>query len=108
PRLCDAITRRVFLQVGSLAVGGLTFPRLLRAEAATGTKGHKSVIMVYLTGGLAHQDTFDLKPNAPAEVKGEFKPIPTNVPGVQFGEHLPRLARCMDKLVVVRSLVGQR
>ena len=64
--------------------------------------------MVYLTGGLAHQDTFDLKPNAPAEVRGEFKPIPTNVPGVQFGEHLPKLAKCMDKLVVIRSLVGQR
>ena len=64
--------------------------------------------MVYLSGGLAHQDTFDLKPNAPAEVRGDFKPIPTNVPGVQFGEHLPKLARCMDKLVVVRSLVGQR
>jgi len=64
--------------------------------------------MVYLTGGLAHQDTFDLKPKSPAEVRGEFKPIPTNVAGVQFGEHLPKLARCMDKLVVVRSLVGQR
>jgi uncharacterized protein (DUF1501 family) len=107
-RLCDGITRRGFLRVGSLAVGGLTLPGLLRAEAAAGKKGHKSVIMVYLTGGLAHQDTFDLKPNAPAEVRGEFRPIPTNVPGVQFGEHLPKLARCMDKLVVVRSLVGQR
>jgi uncharacterized protein (DUF1501 family) len=107
-RLCDGLTRRSFLQVGSLALGGLTLPGLLRAEAASGRKGHKSVIMVYLTGGLAHQDTFDLKPNAPAEVRGEFNPIATNVPGVQFGEHLPKLARCMDKLVVVRSLVGQR
>src|SRR5262245_66661640 len=99
-RLCDGITRRSFLQVGSLAVGGLTLPQLLRAEAAAGKKGHKSVIIVYLTGGLAHQDTFDLKPDAPAEVRGEFKPIPTNVPGVRFGEHVPKLARCMDKLVV--------
>jgi hypothetical protein len=64
--------------------------------------------MVYLTGGLAHQDTFDLKPNAPPEVRGEFKPIGTNVPGIQIGEHLPRLAKCMDRLIVVRSLVGQR
>jgi hypothetical protein len=107
-RYCDGLTRRSFLTVGALGVGGLTLPGLLRAEAATGKRSHKSVIMVYLSGGLAHQDTFDLKPNAPAEVRGEFKPIPTNVPGVQFGEHVPRLAKCVDKLVVVRSLVGQR
>ncbi len=107
-RLCDGISRRSFLQLGSLAVGGLTLPGLLRAEAAGGKRSHKSVIMVYLTGGLAHQDTFDLKPNAPAEVKGEFKPINTNVPGIQIGEHLPKLAKIMDKLVVIRSLVGQR
>jgi hypothetical protein len=107
-RLCDGVSRRSFLQIGSLAIGGLTLPGLMRAEAATGKKSHKSVIMVYLTGGLAHQDTFDLKPNAPAEVKGEFKPINTNVPGVQFGEHLPKLAGIMDKLVIIRSLVGQR
>ena len=107
-RYCDGISRRNFLKVGALGAGGLTLPGLMRAEAASGKKTHKSVIMVYLTGGLAHQDTFDLKPKAPAEVRGEFKPIPTNVTGVQFGEHLPRLASCMDKLVVVRSLVGQR
>src|SRR6185436_18255933 len=79
-RLCDGVSRRSFLQIGSLAVGGLTLPQLMRAEAAAGKKSHKSVIMVYLTGGLAHQDTFDLKPNAPAEVRGEFKPIPTVLP----------------------------
>src|SRR5262245_25809761 len=107
-RYCDGVSRRSFLKVGSLAVGGLTLPQLMRAEAASGKKSHKSVIMVYLSGGLAHQDTFDLKPNAPAEVRGEFKPIPTSVAGVQFSEHLPKLAKCMDKLVVVRSLVGQR
>src|SRR5580692_7414425 len=89
-RYCDGVSRRSFLQVGGLAVGGLTLPALLRAESQGETRGsNRSVIMVYLTGGLAHQDTFDLKPNAPAEVRGEFKPIPTNVPGVQFGEHLP-------------------
>jgi uncharacterized protein (DUF1501 family) len=107
-RYCDGLSRRNFLTIGSLAVGGLTLPNLLRAESKAGKRSHKSVIMVYLSGGLAHQDTFDLKPKAPAEVRGEFNPIPTNVPGVQFGEHLPKLAKVMDKLVVLRSLVGQR
>jgi uncharacterized protein (DUF1501 family) len=118
-RHCDRVSRRSFLQVGALGVGGLTLPGLLRAEAKAETanaaeagrtvpKSHKAVIMVYLSGGMAHQDTFDPKPDAPAEVRGEFKPIPTNVPGVRFGEHVPLLAKCMDKLVVVRSLVGQR
>ncbi len=107
-RYCDGLSRRSFLKAGALGVGGLTLPNLMRAEAAVGKKSHKSVIMVYLTGGMAHQDTFDLKPNGPAELRGEFKPIPTNVPGIQFGEHLPKLAKCADKLAVVRSLVGQR
>jgi uncharacterized protein (DUF1501 family) len=107
-RYCDGVSRRSFLKVGALGVGGLTLPQLMRADAANGKKGHKSVIMVYLSGGMAHQDTFDLKPNGPAELKGEFKPIPTNVTGIQFGEHLPRLAACADKLAVIRSLVGQR
>ncbi len=106
-RYCDGLSRRSFLQVGGLAVGGLTLPALLRAESQAGTRtSNRSVIMVYLTGGLAHQDTFDLKPNAPAEVRGEFKPIATDVPGVQIGELLPRLARCMGKMALVRSLVG--
>jgi hypothetical protein len=105
---CDNVSRRSFLQIGGLALGGLTLANLLAAEARPGaSRRHRSVIMVYLSGGLAHQDTFDLKPSAPSEVRGEFKPIPTNVPGVQFGEHLPKLARCMDRLVVLRSLVGQ-
>jgi hypothetical protein len=108
-RYCDGISRRSFLQIGSLAVGGLTFPELLRAEQRSGSrKSQRSVIMVYLSGGLAHQDTFDLKPNAPTEVRGEFRPISTNVPGIQIGELLPRLARCMDKLILLRSLVGLR
>jgi hypothetical protein len=101
-RHCDNVSRRSFLQVGALGVGGLTLPGLLRAEAGR-PKSHKAVIMVYLSGGMAHQDTFDLKPNAPAEVRGEFKPISTNVPGVQIGEHLPLQAKIFDKLSVVRS-----
>jgi hypothetical protein len=106
-RFCDGLSRRSFLQVGALAMGGLTLPKLLQAEAASGTrKGHKSVIMVYLSGGLAHQDTFDLKPNAPKEVRGEFMPIRSNVPGIDVSEHLPRMAKCMDKVALLRSIVG--
>jgi hypothetical protein len=108
-RYCDGISRRSFLHIGGLALGGLTLPHLLRAEErANSGKSDRSVIMVYLSGGLAHQDTFDLKPNAPKEVRGEFKPISTKVPGIQVGELLPRLAACMDKLIVLRSLVGLR
>ena len=103
---CDGISRRSFLKVGSLALGGLTLPKLQQLEAASGKRSQKSVIMVYLSGGLAHQDTFDLKPDAPAEIRGEFKPINTNVPGVQFGELVPRLAGCMDRMVLLRSIVG--
>jgi uncharacterized protein (DUF1501 family) len=105
-RYCDGLSRRSFLKVGGLAAGGLALPHLLQAEARTGAS-QRSVIMVYLSGGIAHQDTVDLKPAAPAEVRGEFKPIATNVPGVQVCELLPRLARCADRLAVVRSLVGQ-
>jgi hypothetical protein len=105
-RFCDRVSRRSFLQVGGWALGGLSLAGLMRAEAAAGRRSHKSVIVVYLSGGLAHQDTFDLKPNAPAEVRGEFNPIPTSVPGLQVGELLPRLARCIDRVAVLRSIVG--
>src|SRR5437870_7226628 len=64
--------------------------------------------MVYLPGGPSHQDTFDLKTDAPSEIRGEFKPIKTNVPGIEICEHLPHLAKMMDKLAVIRSLVGAR
>lgn len=103
---CDGMNRRSFLRIGSLSPFGLGLPELLAAESSKG-KSQRSVIMIYLSGGMAHQDSFDLKPDAPAEVRGEFKPIPTNVPGIQISEHLPRLARCADKYLVLRSLVGQ-
>lgn len=105
-RYCDKISRRSMLQVGAWTMGGLTLPGLMRAEASSKTRSHKSIIVVYLSGGLAHQDTFDLKPNAPAEIRGEFKPINTNVPGIQIGEMLPMMSRCADKMTLVRSIVG--
>src|SRR5262245_5226402 len=108
-RYCDRLSRRSFLEVGSLLVGGLTLTDLLRAEerAASG-RTQKSVIMIYLTGGLAHQDSFDLKPDAPAEVRGEFHRIETNVPGLQICELLPNLAVMADKYALLRSIVGLR
>ena len=107
-RFCDGIQRRSFLQIGSLALGGLCLPDLLRADQQKNSGRPKSVIMVYLSGGIAHQDTVDLKPGAPAEVRGEFKPIDTMVPGVQICELLPRLAVVADKLAILRSVIGQR
>ncbi len=106
-RLCDRLPRRDFLTIGALAAGGLTLPRLLRAEAQVGVRSsHKSVIMIYLTGGPPHQDMVDLKPDAPTEIRGEFRPIATNVPGIQISELMPRVAGMMDKFAIIRSLVG--
>ncbi len=105
---CDGVSRRNFMQVGSLALGGLTLPTLLRAEQSGAAKpSNKSVIVVYLSGGISHQDTVDLKPDAPAEIRGEFQPIDSKVPGIQLGELLPKLANCTDKLAIIRSVVGQ-
>jgi hypothetical protein len=100
------MNRRSFLRVGSLALGGLALPGLLKLRAAGGQSpagAKKSVILVWQAGGPSHVDTYDLKPDAPAEVRGEFKPIDTNVPGIRIGEHLPLQAKIFDKLAVVRS-----
>ncbi len=104
---CDGVTRRDFLKLGGLALGGLSLPGLLRAEEQAGIRrSHKAVIMIFLAGGPPHQDMFDLKPDAAEGIRGEYRPIPTNVPGLEICEHMPRLARIMDKLVVIRSIVG--
>ena len=104
---CDGIPRRNFLRIGGLAMGGLSLPEILEAEAQAGVRSSsKAIIMVFLSGGPPHQDMFDLKPAAPLEIRGEFQPIATNVPGVEICEHLPRLARMTDKLAIVRSIVG--
>ncbi len=104
---CDGISRRNFLKIGALGLGGLTLPQVLRAESVAGTRhAHKAVIMIFLPGGPSHQDIFDLKLDAPSEVRGEFRPISTKVAGIQLCEHLPRLARLADKFTIIRSMVG--
>lgn len=103
------LSRRHFLEIGALGLGGLALPQLLRAEQAAGIRSsRKSLIMIYLVGGPPHQDLFDLKPNAPKEIAGPWRPRATNIPGIQICEALPRLAGIMDKLAIVRSLVGNQ
>ncbi|HZY89595.1 MAG TPA: DUF1501 domain-containing protein [Gemmataceae bacterium] len=108
-RLCDGWTRREALRAGALsALGGLALPELFRAEAAAraGRRAGKArhVVCLYLLGGAATQDMFDLKPDAPPEVRGEFRPVATSVPGVRVCEHLPRLSRWMHRAALVRSV----
>ena len=106
-RFCDGLSRRNFLKVGALSAGGMTLADLLRAEAAAGTgSSNKAVINIHLAGGPSHQDTFDLKPDAPREFRGEFNPTNTNVPGLNICEHFPMLATSADKFAIIRSLTG--
>ena len=104
-RMCDGVTRRGFLRVGALAFGGLSLAHWAqqRAHGADGARPQKAVIQVWLAGGPSHLDMYDLKPSAPLEYRGEFRPIPTNVSGIDIGEHLPKQARVMDKMSIVRS-----
>jgi hypothetical protein len=102
--LCDRLSRREWLQLGGLGLLGLNLPSLLRAEnAAVPKAAAKSCIMLFLAGGPSHLDMWDMKPDAPPEIRGEFKPIATSVPGVQLCEHLPRLARQAHRFALVRS-----
>ena len=104
-RFCDGLNRRNFLRIGALGMGGMALPELLRAESLSGIrKSHKAVIMVYLPGGPPHQDIIDIKEEAPSEVRGEFKPISTNVAGIRLCEYLPRIAKMADKFAFVRSI----
>jgi hypothetical protein len=99
------LSRRRMLQVGALGTLGLSLPAALRAEAQSGLRVRaKSVIFLHQFGGVPQQDTFDMKPNAPAELRGEFKPIPSSLPGLGVCELLPRMSRVMDSMTVVRSV----
>src|SRR5579871_524248 len=105
-RTCDGVSRRAFLQIGAAGFLGLTLPGLFAAQqslAAERIDKEMSVILVFLWGGPPHQDTFDMKPDSPAEIRGQFKPISTNVPGIQICEHLPLLAKMADKYTLIRS-----
>jgi len=106
-RLCDGVTRRDALKIGALGLGGLSLPDLLRAEQRAGIKGsHKAVIMIYMCGAPPHQDMYDLKMEAPSGIRGPFQPIDTAVPGIQICEHMPMLAKVMDKCIPLRSVHG--
>ncbi len=105
-RTCDGVRRRDMLKAGALTVGGLTMTNFNRMAAAGQIESGraKRAIFIELNGGPSHMDTFDLKPNAPDEVRGSFKPINTNVTGIQISEHLPKLAQCMDKFAILRGV----
>lgn len=107
PRFCDGFTRRDFIHAGALPLLGLTYPKFLAAKAAAPAPAGDSdvnCIMLFLVGGPSHIDTWDPKPNAPEEIRGPFKTIQTNAPGVRITEIFPKLANHMDKVSLIRSV----
>lgn len=104
---CDGLARRDFLKIGGMVMGGLSLPQVLALEAQAGIgKSHKAIINIFLPGGPPHQDFWDVKVDAPAEIRGEFQPIATNVPGIEICEMFPQLAKVMDKCIPIRSVIG--
>ena len=114
-RLCDGFSRREFLRVGGAAMLGISLPQVLSLQANANTAVDpakplngwgkaNSVILLFLQGGPSHLDIWDPKPDAPSNIRGEFKPIPTNVKGIQLSETMPRLAQQMDKACLIRSV----
>src|SRR5262245_10930355 len=105
---CDGASRRQFLRLGALGLGGLTLGDLLkvRADGKAASSSAKSVIMIYFYGGMPHLDMYDMKPEAPAEFRGEFNPIDSNVPGMRMCELMPKQAQIADKLAVIRNWEG--
>jgi len=109
-KFCDGLARRDFLKIGGLTLGSMgawSLPQIMRAQAASGNlNSSKAVIHVFLGGGPPHQDMWEIKTDAPQEIRGEFSPISTKVPGLQIGEVFPKIAANMDKFVAIRSVVG--
>src|SRR5262249_25510071 len=108
-RVCEGLTRREWLRVGGLGAAGLLLPDLLRARATAqvgrGSFGRaRSCIVCFLFGAPAHQDIWDLKPDAPVDVRGEFRPIASSVPGILLGEHIPLTARTAHRFALIRSV----
>ena len=105
-RTCDGMKRRDMLKAGTLSLGGLTLSSYLRMAQAGQIEGGRSerAIFIELPGGPSHLDTFDMKPDAPTEIRGSFNPIATNVPGIQISEHLPKLAGVADKFAILRGV----
>lgn len=105
-RTCDGVLRRDFLRVGVLGGSAVSLANSLRWSAAGETTADhgRAAIFINLAGGPSHMDTFDLKPDAPAEYRGEFNPIKTNVPGIEISEHLPKLATCADRYAILRGV----
>ncbi|MDB4756961.1 DUF1501 domain-containing protein, partial [Mariniblastus sp.] len=105
-KFCDGVSRRSFLKIGGFAmgsIGGLSLPEIIRAQDEAGNRSsHKAVINIFLGGGPPHQDMWEIKTEAPAEIRGEFKPISTKVPDIQIGECFPKIASMMDKFVAIR------
>ncbi len=104
---CDGVPRRDFIKIGGMVLGGLSLPQLLEAEAQAGVgRSHKAIINVFLPGGPPHQDMWDLKVDAPAEIRGELRPIRTSVSGIEICELFPRIASMMERFAPIRSIVG--
>src|SRR5688572_29410744 len=105
---CGGPTRRRFLQAGAAGLVGLNLPNCLAMKAAGAVDENKAeiknCITLFLVGSPGHVDTFDMKPNAPADIRGPFKPTKTNVPGIEICEHLPLMAKLADKFSLIRSL----
>jgi hypothetical protein len=101
---CDRASRRDFLTIGGMALGGLAMPQLLEAESRPGGRSHKAIINIYLPGGPPHIDMWDLKPDAPSEIRGEYSPIKTTVPGMEICELFPKLANMAERFAIIRSI----
>src|SRR5437763_4673414 len=103
-RYCDGLNRRNFLKLGVSGMASLGLPQVLKAREQSGPSRNTSIILIWLDGGPSHIDMYDLKPDAPEEYRGPFKPIRTKLPGVQICEHMPFQARLFDRVALLRGV----